>query len=205
MSDLSVMEIREIKTLILQAKSLEKTIDDILNRDVAEHSRYTSFKDMALIYNDLVNRAKNVMKFGSFYTLNTQSMKSPGDTLWGDAKNILESVLTSTRFLIVTLESQTDFVSEEIENIGNFIKTKLRSVVFDIPTKEKEIQNAIENLFIGRGYNKGIDYDRETGKFNYSGREYIPDFIISKLRMCIEVKLLKEPAKKSINNRGNKC
>jgi hypothetical protein len=92
------------------------------------------------------------MKFGSFYTLNTQSMRSPGDTLWGEAKSILESVLTSTRFLIVTLESQTDFVSEEIENIGNFIKTKLRSVVFDTPTKEKEIQNAIENLFIGRGY-----------------------------------------------------
>lgn len=65
---------------------------------------------MAQIYNDLVNRAKSVMKFGSFYTLNTQSMRSPGDTLWG-AKSILESVLTSTRFLIVTLESQTDFVS----------------------------------------------------------------------------------------------
>lgn len=116
------MEVREIKTPILQAKALEKTIDDILNRDVAEHSRYTSFKDMAQIYNDLVNRAKSVMKFGSFYTLNTQSMRSPGDTLRGEAKSILESVLTSTRFLIVTLESQTDFVSEEIENIGNFSK-----------------------------------------------------------------------------------
>jgi hypothetical protein len=49
MSDLSVMEVREIKTPILQAKVIEKTIDDILNRDVAEHSRYTSFKDMAQI------------------------------------------------------------------------------------------------------------------------------------------------------------
>lgn len=155
MSDLSVMEVREIKTPILQAKALEKTMDDILNRDVAEHCRYTSFKDMAQIYNDLVNRAKSVMKFGSFYTLNTQSMRSPGDTLWGEAKSILESVLTSTRFLIVTLESQTDFVSEEIENIGNFFKTKLRSVVFDTPSKEKEIQNVIGNLLLEGDIAKG--------------------------------------------------
>ncbi|MBB6635298.1 hypothetical protein [Cohnella thailandensis] len=197
MSNLSMMELIEIKTLLLQAKALEKTIDDILNRDVAEHSRYTSFKDMALVYNNLANRAKTVMKFGNFYLLNTDGMKSPGNTVWPDAKNILESVLMSTRFLIVSLESQIDFVSEEIENIGNFLKTKLRNVIFDIPTKEKDIQNAIENLFIGRGFNKGIDYDRETGKFNYSGREYIPDFIIPKLRMCIEVKLLKESSKKS--------
>ena len=45
---------------------------------------------------------------------------------------------------------------------------------------------------MGKGYRKGIDYDRETGKFNYSGREYIPDFILPKLRMCIEIKLFKE-------------
>ncbi|THF75387.1 PD-(D/E)XK nuclease domain-containing protein [Cohnella fermenti] len=194
---LSIMEIRQIKTLLSQAKALEKTVDDILNRDVAEHSRYTSFKDMALTYNDLANRAKAVMRFGSFYTMNTDNMRTSGNTLWPDAKNILESVLVSTRFLISSLESQIDFVSEEIDNVGNFIKTKLRNVIFEIPSKEKDIQNAIENLFIGKGYDKGIDYDRETGKFNFSGREYIPDFIIPKLRICIEVKLLNDRNKKS--------
>ena len=40
--------------------------------------------------------------------------------------------------------------------------------------------------------NKGTDYDRETGKFEFSGKEYIPDFIIPKLGLCIEVKLLRE-------------
>ena len=51
---------------------------------------------------------------------------------------------------------------------------------------------------MGRGLNKGIDYDRETGKFEFSGKEYIPDFIIPKLKLCIEVKLLRESRKSKV-------
>lgn len=51
---------------------------------------------------------------------------------------------------------------------------------------------------MGCGLNKGIDYDRETGKFEFSGKEYIPDFIIPKLKLCIEVKLLRENRKSKI-------
>ncbi len=40
----------------------------------------------------------------------------------------------------------------------------LRTVIFDKPQKEIEVQNAIEALLLGRGLNKGIDYDRESGK-----------------------------------------
>ena len=43
----------------------------------------------------------------------------------------------------------------------------LRTVIFDKPQKE------IEALLLGRGLNKGIDYDRESGKFEFSGKEYI--------------------------------
>jgi hypothetical protein len=50
----------------------------------------------------------------------------------------------------------------------------------------------------GRGLNKGVDYDRETGKFEFSGKEYIPDFVIPKLQLCIEVKLLKENRKSKV-------
>jgi len=197
MGHLTISEVKEIKTLILQARSLETTINDILSRDGMEANKYTSFKTMAKIYNDLATRAATVMKIGSLYKMNTEEMKSSGDTLWPEAKSILETVLISTRILISSLESNIDFVEEEVDNIESFIKTKLRSVLYEIPQKEKEVQNAIENLFVGKGFNKAIDYDRETGKFNFSGREYIPDFILPKLRMCIEVKLLKEPSKKS--------
>ena len=46
----------------------------------------------------------------------------------------------------------------------------LRTVIFDKLQKEIEVQNAIEALLLGRGLNKGIDYDRE---FEFSGKEYI--------------------------------
>ena len=45
---------------------------------------------------------------------------------------------------------------------------------------------------------KGIDYDRESGKFEFSGKEYIPDFILLKMNLCIEVKLLREGKKSRI-------
>lgn len=61
-----------------------------------------------------------------------------------------------------------------------------------------EVQNAIEPLLLGRGLNKGIDYDRESGKFEFSGKEYIPDFIVPKFNLCIEVKLLREGKKSRI-------
>ena len=68
----------------------------------------------------------------------------------------------------------------------------MRSVVFSKPEKEIEIQNSVESLLLGRGLSRGTDYDRETGKFQFSGREYIPDFVIQKMNLCIEVKLLRE-------------
>jgi ribulose bisphosphate carboxylase small subunit len=197
MSGLSILEAKEIKTLISQTKALEKTIKEILTGEGQEHAKYTAFKDMAHIYNDLANQAKRVLKIGYFYTMNTDEMKSWSATVWPMQKSILENVLVSTRMLISTLESNIDFIGEEIDNVENFIRTKLRPVIYNTPVKEKEIQNGIETLFIGKGYGKGIDYDRETGKFNYSGREYIPDFILPKLRMCIEVKLLKDASHKS--------
>ncbi len=53
-------------------------------------------------------------------------------------------------------------------------------------------------LLLERGLNKGVDYDRESGKFEFSGKEYIPDFIIPKLSLCIEVKLLRENRKSKV-------
>ena len=96
------------------------------------------------------------------------------------------------------MESATDFVEDEFENIANFFRSKLRASIFSIPSKEVEVQNSIESLLIGRNMTKGIDYDRETGKFEFSGKEYIPDFIIPKMNLCIEVKLLREGKKSRV-------
>lgn len=80
----------------------------------------------------------------------------------------------------------------------NFIKNRLRSTIFSPPEKEKEVQNAIETLFVGKGWNKGIDYDRETGKFEFSGKEYIPDFIVPKLKATPHISLFSKRDKEKL-------
>ena len=122
---------------------------------------------------------------------------SGGDTVWPQQKGVIDSIVVYIDILISLLENEVDFVDDEYSNLENFLKTKLRTVMFEPPSKEKEVQNAIEMLLVGKGWNKGIDYDRESGKFEFSGKEYIPDFIVKKLGLCIEVKLLKDNSRKS--------
>ena len=185
---------REIKILLSQLRAFRDTVNEILfNSKAAETARYASYKDMAGMYNDFAERAKTLLREGTaFYTFNLDIISGWGDTVWPTQKRILEQVLLSTRLLISSIEGSLDFVEDEFDNIENFFQSRLRSVVFRCPEKEVQVQDAIETLLIGRGLSKGADYDRESGKFEFSGKEYIPDFIIPKMQLCIEVKLLKE-------------
>ena len=44
---------------------------------------------------------------------------------------------------------------------------------------------------------QGTDYERESGKFQFAGREYIPDFVLKESNTALEVKILKDRAKKN--------
>ena len=200
MSKKTLDETQELKVLISQLKGFCETIQDILHdKDTSEIGRYSCFGDMAYIYNDFVERAKALFYVQTmFYTFDLDKMPSWGDSTWSIQKKILEQVLVCAKMLCSSLESNIDFANDEFDNLENFIYSRLRTVIFDKPQKEIEVQNAIEALLLGRGLNKGIDYDRESGKFEFSGKEYIPDFIIPKLSLCIEAKLLRENRKSKV-------
>jgi hypothetical protein len=89
----------------------------------------------------------------------------------------------------------TKCAEDKTRDLGNFVQANLRRAIFTPPSKEIEIQNAIETLIVGRGMKKGIDYDRETGRVKTSGKESIPDFIFPNLSLCLEVKLSKSADK----------
>jgi hypothetical protein len=72
----------------------------------------------------------------------------------------LIQVLVATKMLYSSLEGSIAFINDELDNLENFIKSRLRAVIFDRPEKEVEVQNSIESLLLGRGMGKGIDYDR---------------------------------------------
>ena len=63
--------------------------------------------------------------------------------------------------------------------------------MFEKPTKEVQVQDSIETLLVGRGMQKGIDYDRETGRVKVSVKESVPDFIFPKMAMALEIKVSK--------------
>lgn len=196
----SLDKTREIKVLASQIKVFCEMIHEILDdAHTAETGRYSCFKDMAVVYNDFAERAKSVLNVSTlFYTFNLSEIPSWGDSVWPTQKRILEQVLLSAKMLLSSLEESVDFIDDEFDNIENFLQARIRTVIFQKPEKEVEVQNAIEALLLGRGLAKGIDYDRESGKFEFSGKEYVPDFIIPKMSLSIEVKLLREGRKSRI-------
>lgn len=189
---------KQIKYLLIRCESLRDSLRNVLNDSKTnENGRYAGFKMYSEEFNYLANEVANTIDLSNerIISYKTGSLKGSMDTLWPQQKQVIETTLLYTNALIALLNKEVDFVEDEYANIESFIKANLRKIIFDKPEKEKAIQNAIEQLFVGKGWNKGIDYDRETGKFEFSGREYIPDFIVPKLELCIEVKLLKENRK----------
>ena len=113
-----------------------------------------------------------------------------GSTLAFQQKEIFESVFANASILKGILESKIGVVEDEISALQDFFQARLRSAVFVSPNKERDIQNAVEQLLIGRGFQKGEDYDRERGRVKVSSKEVVPDFILMKLGLAIEVKLV---------------
>lgn len=72
----------------------------------------------------------------------------------------------------------------------NVAAVKLRKTVRQLPTKEREVQDAFENLLIGAD----IPYSREKESIEYSSKTYIPDFTVQKADLAIDVKLSTAPA-----------
>ena len=62
---------------------------------------------------------------------------------------------------------------------------QLRKAIRTQPSKEKEVQDAFENLLIGAD----IPYGREVDRVEYSSRTYTPDFSLQKISLAVEVKL----------------
>jgi len=72
-----------------------------------------------------------------------------------------------------------------IFKIINLAEYKLRKVIRDKPEREKEVQEAFENILIGAD----IPYSAETDSIEYSSKTYTPDFIVMRVDLAIEIKL----------------
>jgi|SRR5579862_715785 len=160
--------------------------------EAANIGRYSSYKTFMRKYNSLVNQAAPLLPNGTMLDIyDLDKVKASGHYTWVTQKELFDGAYSNTALLKSLLEGAIGYAEDETRNLTEFVQASLRRAIFAIPDKETEVQNCVETLFVGRNMAKGTDYYRETGRVKTSGRESVPDFIIRRLKLCLEVKLLK--------------
>jgi hypothetical protein len=81
--------------------------------------------------------------------------------------------------------------TSKIITIMNLGEKKLRKLIREKPSKEKEVQDKFEDLLIANE----IEYAKEFPHIMYSSKQYIPDFSFEKMNLAVEIKLCKNDEK----------
>ena len=177
--------------------SLQRAMETMLRaEDVGNVWKYGGYREFARKYVQLVELIGTEIQLPSILdTYDIAKMPGSGATLAHTQKAVFEGVYANLSLLIGFLETDIDLVGDEFVGLVDFLQSRLRSAIFSEPSREKDVQDAIEQLFIGRGMQKGQDYDREVGRVKVSVSESIPDFIVAKLSLALEVKFVKNAAR----------
>lgn len=185
----------ELKKLYKNSLALFETMKFAYSSDDNKIGQYASFEIYLRKYNQLVREISQHTDISLIDYYNEEKIPNAFSLTWPQQKQYFDSVLTNLSIMVSLLENNLDIKENKILDLKNFLETNLRKAVTEIPRNEKEIQDKIEILLIGKGYSKGIDYDRETGRVKISIKEVIPDFIFPKLGLALEIKFTKDKTK----------
>jgi hypothetical protein len=83
-------------------------------------------------------------------------------------------------------DKNTPREASEIIKIVSLVENNFRKVIRNKPSNEREINDALETLFIGAGLDK--DFTREKEHILYSSKTYIPDFVFKRIGTIVETK-----------------
>jgi hypothetical protein len=186
----------QLKEFLRYANALLDSMNTSIHSDSENIWKYAGYKSYIRKYNQLVQAISQIIQIDAvvdFYDLE----KIPGnaDTVVFQQKELFESAHANLSILKAYLENKLNLKADEVANLKNFLQANLRKAIFQTPEKEISIQDAVEQLLIGRGLTKGINYDRETGRVKVSVKEVVPDFIFPRLGLALEVKLSKDKEK----------
>jgi hypothetical protein len=158
--------------------------------------KHAGFKQFARKYSNLITLIlKTVSLPPLFDVYDVEKIPSNADSFPFQRKEIFDTVYANLALLKGMLENQIGVVEDETEALRDFFQARLRPAVLHEPDRESEVQDAVETLVIGRGLQKGVDYDREVGRVKVSAKEVVPDFILPRLSLALEVKLIKTAAR----------
>lgn len=184
-----------LKGHLLAVNALRAAMDKPLMSTVETHWRYVGFRDYMAKYQSIVNQVSQIVQITVPITQwDLSKIKGSMDTIGLLQKEAFEAVYTNLSLLGSFIEHTLGVRDDEIRSLSDFFQANLRKAVFDEPSREKNIQDVIEQLLIGRGLSRGIDYEREKGRVKVSIKETIPDFIVSRLSLAIEIKLSRDKA-----------
>ncbi len=88
-------------------------------------------------------------------------------------------------------EAQPKENNIDFRQLAALIESNLRKMVRAKPTKEAEINDALECFFIGAGLDG--KFSREKDHIEYSSKTYIPDFVFPEIETAVETKFCDKP------------
>ena len=183
---------KQIKTLLAKADALLESLKMVYETDRDSGSfGFVSHKSFIQKHNALMSEVTQVVGTDfNVYLIDDARVPDWANSLPGQRRNAFDAVLLNLNTVRAELKELSGNISA-VDDLRLFIRDKLRAVIHKPPSDEHDIQDAIETLLIGRGYAKGVDYDRETGRVKPGTKESTPDFIFPRLALALEVKFLK--------------
>jgi hypothetical protein len=180
-----------LQKLAMRVDALRRAMDAVIGGTTPDHGKWGAFKHYARAYNAFAAEYNRVTGTQSVNFYDISRMKGSRNTVWPVQKEIFDTIYADTLILSGLLSGYELGTSASISTIQDLLVANLRKVVFGRPQKEAEVQNAVESLLIGRGYQRSVDYDRETGRVKFSGKEFVPDFVFMPFSLALEIKLIK--------------
>jgi hypothetical protein len=184
-----------LRKLYKNAKALEDTMKFTYLSDDNKISQYGGYRNFARKYNDISLQVGKIIDISLLDIYNIDKLQNPYSLTWPQQKNIFDGVMINLGLLISLLENELDVKASRTQEIKNFLESNLRKAIFETPKNEKDVQDSVEKLLIGKGFSKGVDYGRETGRVKVSIKEVIPDFIFQKFGLALEIKFSKNALK----------
>ena len=184
---------QKLRQLLGMTAAVISSMDAALRgRTETDRTAWFSYKAFATRYMAIINQLPQ--DFPSLVILDqydTGSMPEPSGSRPSYQRPIFEGVYTNLSILRSILENIIGTAGDERRALTDFFQSRLRAAMRERPEDEKAVQDTVEVLLVGRGLQKGQEYDRETGRVKMSSKESIPDFILSPFEEAIEVKLVK--------------
>ena len=186
-----------LKRLSVRVDALRRAMDTVIAGTTPDYAKWGVYKNYARSYNILAHEYVTLSGDNAVNVYDLERMQNPMSLVWPMQKQMFDTLYADVLILSSMLSEYDTGVSASISEIQDLLVANLRKAVFEKPENERSVQNSIEALLIGRGYQRSIDYDRESGRVKYSGKEFIPDFVFSRYSLVVEVKLIKERSQMS--------